>query len=247
MQIMLFRISVLTIFKSNLLYAQAQQESCTITDVCMVALVDLNVPMAKMKENTMGLISLSQFVNDLNPNKHCALIELPEIPKKASKRGLADEEKEIQDHAWGLRQDVDTRWMIPWDVHPSAANHTNRRRFSSGRVMVSVDAADSNIFMTSSELCTAGRPLDEDKVFIPLQRDLLVPESLDPDKDLKLAERKKPSMEAITAQKGMQRQKTLIKSLLKMSGDELKKKPLVIVNLTGFVEEVGCAVPWSLR
>ena len=68
-----------------------------------------------------------------------------------------------------------------------------------------------------------------------------MPESLDPNKDLKVAERKKPSNETITAQKGKQRQMALIRSVLTMSAGELKDKPVILLNLTGFVEEVGCA------
>ena len=77
--------------------------------VIMLTLVDLNVPQAKMKENMQSLLTVCQFVNDLNPTQHAALVELPEVPKKASKRGLADEEKEVQEGAWGLGQDLDCR------------------------------------------------------------------------------------------------------------------------------------------
>ena len=130
-------------------------------DVHMVTLVDLNVPQAKMRENTNGLLAVAQFVNDLNGARHGALVEVPEVAKKASKRGLADEESEVQEQCWALRQDCDCRWMVPWDVPPTASFHTNRRRFSCGRLVVSRDAIDENVFVMSSELGTAGRPLSD--------------------------------------------------------------------------------------
>lgn len=116
------------------------------------------------------------------------------------------------------------------------------RRFCSGRIVVNKDAEDTNIFMEASELALAGRPLTDKKVFIPLSKDLLLPESLQPDEDLKQAERQRPSAEAIAAQKGSERYLAIIRSLLSLSGDGLANSAVLMVNLTGYVEEMGCAV-----
>lgn len=96
-------------------------------DVYYLALIDLNVPGAKSSERMSELASCVQFVNDLSPQRHAALLEMPEFAKRSSKRGLADEEKEVQDCLWSLRQVLDTRWIMPFDVHPSAEAQTNRR------------------------------------------------------------------------------------------------------------------------
>lgn len=108
--------------------------------------------------------------------------------------------------------------------------------------MVNKEAEDTNVFTTSSELALAGRPLTDQKIYIPLSKDILVPESLDCDQDLKQAERQRPSQEAIAAQKGSDRYVHLLKSLLSLSGEGLGKSPVLLVNLTSYVEEFGSAV-----
>ena len=93
----------------------------------MICIVDLNVPGAKASESVQDLCSIVQFCNDLSPAKSVGLIELPELPKKSSKRGLADEEAELQNILWSLRQSCDGRWMIPFNVQTAADQQTNRR------------------------------------------------------------------------------------------------------------------------
>ena len=63
----------------------------------LVAVADLNVPGAKSSERILEIANFIQFSNNLAPQRNCAVLELPEFPKRSSKRGLADEEKEIQD------------------------------------------------------------------------------------------------------------------------------------------------------
>lgn len=115
------------------------------------------------------------------------------------------------------------------------------RRWTSGRLVVNKDAEETNQFITASELALAGRPLTEKRIVIPLSKDLLLPESLEPDEDLKQAERQRPSAEPIAAQKGSERYIALIRSLLSLSGDGLARQAVVLVNLTGYVEEFGSA------
>ena len=72
-----------------------------------------------------------------------------------------------------------------------------------------------------------------------------MPESLSPDGDLKQAERVRPSVETCSAQKGTKRWMQLLQSLLTMGGGSpLKGKPVVVLNLTGYIEDVGCAVSY---
>ena len=94
----------------------------------MLTLADMNVPGAKASEHIQELSQCIQFVNDLAPERHAALVELPEFAKKSSKRGISDEEREIEEAFWSLRQTCDCRWMMPFDLHPSAEMQSNRRR-----------------------------------------------------------------------------------------------------------------------
>lgn len=106
---------------------KAQSAGCSELDVYYITVVDLNVPGAKSSERVQELCSCLQFSNDLCPQRHVGLVELPEYAKKASKRGLADEEQELQNTLWSLRQTCDSRWICPFDIHPSADAQTNRR------------------------------------------------------------------------------------------------------------------------
>lgn len=117
------------------------------------------------------------------------------------------------------------------------------RRFSTGRIACNVDGVDDNPFANASELGCAGRPLSSDALLLPLSRDIIVPESLSAEADLKQAERVRPSVETCSAQKGTKRWEALFQSMLTMSGTSLlKNKCVVILNLTGYIEDAGCAV-----
>lgn len=100
---------------------------CSVTDLLMVSVVDLNVPFAKAKENLDELCRSVQFLNDLHPDFHCGLIEIPQMAKKSSRRGIADEETDLQQKLWGLRQICDERWFLPVDVQPSAADNSKSK------------------------------------------------------------------------------------------------------------------------
>ena len=121
-----------------------------------------------------------------------------------------------------------------------------RRRFNSGRLVCNKDGANDNVFITASELGTCGRPLEDTDIQLPLSKDMFLPESLEPDNDLKQAERQRPSAEATQAQKGVKRWVALLTSLITTSGNLLKNKPVIVLNLTGYVEDVGVAVTWHL-
>lgn len=111
--------------------AQAQSYGCPESDVHFITVVDLCVPLAKASENVQDLCALIQFTNDLGPDRHIGLLEIPEYPKKSSKRGLCDEEREVEECLWSLRQVCDSRWMMPFNVHPSADAQSSRRRAGS--------------------------------------------------------------------------------------------------------------------
>lgn len=106
---------------------EAQDVTCKEQDVHVITIADLNVPLAKSKQRMEEICRLMQFCNDVNGLRHCGVIELPEVAKSTSKRGLADEERELEEELWGLRQACDSRWILPFDVMPQAEHQTNRR------------------------------------------------------------------------------------------------------------------------
>lgn len=67
-------------------------------------------------------------VNDVAPTKSIGCIELADIPKKSSKRGLADEERDLQESLWSLKQQCDARWILPFEVPQAAEAHSSRRQ-----------------------------------------------------------------------------------------------------------------------
>lgn len=104
--------------------------------------------------------------------------------------------------------------------------------------------APENIWASASELGTSGRPLHCDALVLPLSRDIIVPESLSPEGDLKQAERQRPSTETCSAQKGVKRWEAILKSILTMPGTSmLKDKVVILLNITGYIEDAGCAAP----
>lgn len=117
------------------------------------------------------------------------------------------------------------------------------RRFSFGRLVVNKEAESDNPWINNSEFGSAGRPLGTDPIILPLSKDLILPEALDPDSDLRFAERLRPSSEATSAQKGCQRWEAILKSMLTMTGYSLKKSPVIVLNLTSYVEDLGVSVP----
>ena len=119
-----------------------------------------------------------------------------------------------------------------------------QRRWSTGRLVVSGDHADTNLWLNHSELSIAGRPLTESKIFLPRQRDLLLPESVSADTDLRLSERLRPSHKEVSAQKGREKLAAMWQSLFKLA-DWQPPGPVLICNLTGYVEDAGVSVPFS--
>jgi hypothetical protein len=251
----------------------------------MIGIVDLNVPGAKASERINELAQCMQFLNDLAPERHACLLEMAEHAKRSSRRGISDEEREVEEALWSLRQVLDVRWVMPFNLHPSAEQQSNRRqlgvkikhcfsclsgsnwakqegskyffcpskshskktfglhrRFSLGRVVGNIDAQDSNIWMTCSELSICGRPLSGQSVQLPLSKELILPESLSAEDDLKQAERQRPSTETAAAQKGVSRWICLLESILTITGDSFKDKCVILCNFTPYVEDVGCAV-----
>ena len=95
----------------------------------MVTFCDLNVPLANSKEKMSELMQAMACINDMQPSKHIGIVECADTPKKSSRRGIADEEKELQEALWSLKQQCDARWILPFDVPASAEAHSSRRHY----------------------------------------------------------------------------------------------------------------------
>ena len=127
-------------------------------------------------------------------------------------------------------------------------SRSNVRRFSTGRLVVNGDSKDSNILWLQSELAVCGRPVSQNEQengaptsVLPKASSLLLPEGSSPDSDLRISERNRPSPEQQSAQKGAGRLQLLLESLVKFTP---LKRPVLLVNWTGYVEEVALAATW---
>lgn len=251
--------------------SQAKLHNVPLDRVHIVAYCDFNVPNAASRTRTQDLAKAMHMVLQHNASRNVGLADFPDAAKASSKRGLADEEADIQTAFWSMKLNLDNRFVLPFDLHPSGESLAKRRtgvglssfdfaftsiaclsvmicddfslerRWSMGRLVVPNELVDDNVFLNCSELSTAGRPMYADKVLLPRQRDLVLPESTDASSDLRLAERARPSPEQLRAQKGRSRVTAMLRSLLTMS-EYTFDGPVVLVNFTGYVEDVGLSV-----
>jgi hypothetical protein len=87
---------------------------------------------------------------------------MPDNAKGSSMRGLFDEERLISENLFAVKQHIDTRYIELY-----ARDHrSTSRRFGHGRIAVSFDALNSNVWTTNSELAIAGRPLGQEGIQI---------------------------------------------------------------------------------
>eukprot|EP00435_Cladocopium_sp_Y103_P031849 s1407_g8.t1 len=113
--------------KAELAQQKAQASGRPESDISMLGIVDLNVPGAKASERINEMAQCIQFLNDLAPERHACLLEMAEHAKRSSRRGISDEEREVEEALWSFRQVLDVRWVMPFNLHPSAEQQSNRR------------------------------------------------------------------------------------------------------------------------
>ena len=179
-------------------------------------------------------------------SQNVTMVLLPDLAKDSSLRGLFDEEKQILESLYSQKQDPECRFIDLFTREARSEARSCIRRFASGRLVVAADSKSENRWM-DGELAICGRPVGRSEgengapcSVLPRTNALLLPEAASPDQDLKLADRTRPSPEQTAAQKGQQRLMMLIESLFRHSK---VREPCLIVNLTGYVEEVAAAVP----
>ena len=82
---------------THFLPAKAKKCGCTGDDITFVSLVDFNAPGCRSSGNVEALCERVAMINNLAPERNCALCILPDVPRDSSLRGLYDEEKNIQE------------------------------------------------------------------------------------------------------------------------------------------------------
>jgi hypothetical protein len=225
--------------------SEASENNCSIDGVTLVGWCDFNVPLAKGKDNCKTLCNGVCCINDSDAMKSCCIISLPDIPKASSMRGLWDEETQISSALFANKQHHDTRWVELYSRPKNSASKATGRKFGMGRIAVNYDHMSTNPWLEASELAVNGRPCSSDDGLspppvaqLPKGQNLLVPVSDSPDGDIMTADRYRPSPEQVAAQKGVKRNEIIIQSLftnMEIAG------PVLLVNLTGYVEDVGVA------
>lgn len=226
---------------------KANQTNTNADDVHIVGFVDYNAPGARQASKADSLAHGVSLCNDMGISKNnVTMILMPDLPKDSSLRGLYDEERQIIEGLFSQRQDVETRFVDLFTREPRGEARSSMRRWAAGRLVVASDSRSENIWL-SSELAVCGRPVGHHESekgapcsMLPRSSALLLPENASPEHDLKLAERTRPSPEQTAAQKGQQRLQLLLESLFRHTS---VSKPCLIVNMTGYVEELAAAAP----
>ena len=209
-----------------------------VGDLHILCLADLNVPFVAGK-----LPQLAQCVKEIHafsPTASMCVLTFADNPPAHCARGLSDHEREVDDELWAVNQFTDTRWTIPHEGSDArSTKKSNCRRFVCGRCVMQHDQAKDNVW-SASELVVSGRPMRQTTVRLPKQSQLALPESLNANRDLRLAERPRPGVEQVAAQKSLEYNQTLLTTALE--GLEVANDAvLLVVNITGYVEDQGLA------
>lgn len=129
---------------------------------------------------------------------------------------------------------------LPCPQAPAADGDLEEDEEEEGALDATSPVAD-NLWLTCSELAISGRPRSMPIVQLPGQRQLVVPESVCKDADMRTQERLRPSSVQIAAQKGRQVWTALLQSAMK-DMPWTSSSALLIINFTPYVEDVALAV-----
>lgn len=107
-------------------FCQANLHHVSAQEVHIVGFADFNIPKTRAKETCQELCAALAFINAMGASKNACLLEMPDIPRESAKRGLADEERSIQDNLWNQLQHCDCRYIINFDVPSGGEKSVNR-------------------------------------------------------------------------------------------------------------------------
>ncbi|CAE7836494.1 unnamed protein product [Symbiodinium sp. CCMP2592] len=242
-------VSKMDLAKAELSRMKASAAGCSPCDVALIGHVDFNCPHAKGKGNMETLCAALAMINEDLPQLACSMVVFPDHARETSARGVWDEERKILDEMFGLAQNCDTRFIDLYTRdNARAESKTNNRKFGHGMLTFSRTATDENPWR-QSELALFGRAvgtMESERgaptAVFPRSSALLLPESADPNADIKVNERVRPSPEQLAAQKGCHRCQMLLDSLFRYNPHP---GPALLVNLTGYVEDMGHAAAGS--
>ena len=228
---------------------QADVRTVPVDSVHVLGFIDFNAPSARQASKIELLTKGVALINSCGSmGNNACMILLPDHPKDSSARGLLDEEKKIMENLFGLQMDVETRFVDLFTREVRSENRTSMRRFASGRIVVCEGSKSDNVWL-DSELAICGRPVGKQEgtngaptSVLPRSSALLLPEAASPDQDLKLADRTRPSPEQTSAQKGTARLELLLEAAIRHTKIN---SPIMVCNLTGYVEEMAAAASWS--
>ena len=228
---------------------EANECKVPVDQIGVLGFVDFNAPQARQLAKSESLCQGVSLINDAGDmNASATMVLLPDHPRASSLRGLFDEEKQILESLFGFKQHCETRFIDLFTREPRGEQRSSLRRFSSGRIVVNADSVEKNRWL-NAELSICGRPVGRAEgengaptSILPRSSALLLPESASPDADVKVGDRVRPSPEQTSAQKGIARLELLIEAMFRHTDF---KGPVVLVNLTGYVEELAAAVPFS--
>ena len=106
---------------------EAKLHNVPMDHVHLVGYCDFNAPNACSKTRIQDLSKALHMVNEVNGRRNVAIADYPDVPKASSKRGLADEEQDIQNAFWSFKMSCDTRFILPFDLHPAGEPLSKRR------------------------------------------------------------------------------------------------------------------------
>ena len=108
--------------------SKAKLHNVPVDQVHIVCFCDFNHPQASAKARVADLARLFQSCCEMSPTTSVGICDFPEVPKASSKRGLADEENDIQVTFWAQKLNIDTHFILAYDLPPAGEALTKRRR-----------------------------------------------------------------------------------------------------------------------
>ena len=114
--------------RTSLWPAKAKLHNVSVDQVHIVCYCDFNHPQASAKARVSDLARLFQSCCEIGPTTSVGIADMPEVVKASSKRGLADEENDIQVAFWGQKMNIDTRFILAYDL-PAAGEALTKRRW----------------------------------------------------------------------------------------------------------------------